>query len=76
MALSVVHHLRDRLQSQTVIDADFSTMMFALVDEEDKIARKRMLEDCWGLKGEGTGHLICTRESHTRMILGLSRYCR
>ena len=50
MALSLAYKLRDRLQDQTEIDADFSEMMFTYADEADKSARKQMLEDYWQLK--------------------------
>lgn len=49
MALTIVHRLCDRLLLQTEIDADFSDIMFSFIDERDQDARKRMLEEYWGL---------------------------
>ena len=48
--LKFVHRFRERLLTQTEIDADFSDFMFSFTDEGDKLTRKRMLAEYWGLQ--------------------------
>ena len=49
-SLKLVHRFRERLLAQTEIDADFSTFMFSFTDEGDKIRRKQMVAEYWGLQ--------------------------
>lgn len=53
MAFSLVKHIWERLNAQSAIDVDFSTMIFSFIDEKDKAARTELLKDYFGLNDEG-----------------------
>ena len=61
MAFSLVQHIWERLNTQSAIDIDFSTMVFSFIDEKDKSARIELLKDYFDLNDEGkdipTAHL-------------------
>lgn len=49
-SLKLVHRFCERLLAQTEIDADLSAFMFSFADEGDKIRRKQMVAEYWGLQ--------------------------